>query len=144
MNPIEIHNQLRARHGAPPLTLNKQLCDQAMVHAKFLAQTEKWEHGNQTLPDGTYVGQNLARGGLSLTWATAIQIWYDESKQYKGDWSPTTGHFTQLVWHSTSQMGYATIISKTGRRIFVCTYLRAGNVAGRFKENVKPPIAVSS
>jgi len=42
------------------------------------------------------------------------------------------------VWRSTTQLGCG-VASFGGRPLYVCNYLPAGNVQGRFKENVPPP-----
>jgi hypothetical protein len=47
-----------------------------------------------------------------------------------------TGHFTQLVWKSTTHVGAA--LSSCGR-FLVCNYAPAGNVMRLYKVNVAPP-----
>ncbi|CAE7460982.1 mtcA2 [Symbiodinium sp. CCMP2456] len=68
------------------------------------------------------------------------QAWYDEINQPGYDWkkatfSPGTGHFTQVVWKGTKQVGMA--LSEDGR-FCVANYFPAGNMMGSFKENVLP------
>ena len=50
------------------------------------------------------------------------------------------GHFTQVVWKSSRQLGVGKAKSSDGRQVFVvCMYHPAGNYVGRYKENVSPP-----
>jgi hypothetical protein len=65
-------------------------------------------------------------------------MWYDEIKQYSfpnGGFSMQTGHFTQVVWRETTQMGCATATCR-GMDIWVCEYDPPGNVQGMYRQNV--------
>jgi hypothetical protein len=67
-------------------------------------------------------------------------MWYDEIKDYDfngGGFSMTTGHFTQVVWKQTKQIGCAKVTCK-GMDIYVCNYDPPGNVERGYKQNVLP------
>lgn len=68
-------------------------------------------------------------------------MWYDEIKDYNFD-NPGnfggTGHFTQVVWAGSSEMGVAKAGEGDGTQYVVARYSPAGNVMGQFKENVHP------
>ena len=51
-----------------------------------------------------------------------------------------TGHFTQVVWKSTTQLGCGLAVNRGNKIYGVCNYSPAGNVvnAGFFKANVLP------
>lgn len=50
----------------------------------------------------------------------------------------STGHFTQVVWRDTEEMGVA--FAKHGNKLYVvANYYPPGNYQGRFNENVPPP-----
>ena len=53
MEFLERHNELRARHGAAPLSLTPKLNTDAQEWADHLAKSEKLEHSN------TMHGENL-------------------------------------------------------------------------------------
>lgn len=90
----------------------------------------------------------MAYGGTtdqSVIIANAIKTFYDEIRYY--DWgnpvfSMKTGHFTQVVWKSSTEIGVgiATYPDPTyGRRTAVCiNYRPPGNVQGQFRQNVLP------
>ena len=67
---------------------------------------------------------------------------YDEHRDYNynnGGFSMETGHFTQMVWKSSTKFGIAkaTGISNGMKCTYVVArYLPAGNVSGQFKKNV--------
>jgi glioma pathogenesis-related protein 2 len=49
------------------------------------------------------------------------------------------GHFTQVVWKGSREIGVGRSFAEGGLRVFVvCNYYPAGNVIGRFKDNVLP------
>jgi hypothetical protein len=67
-------------------------------------------------------------------------MWYDEIKIYKfpnGGFSMRTGHFTQLVWRSTKQVGCGHVQCK-GNDIYVCEYDPPGNWEGQYRQEVLP------
>ena len=53
------------------------------------------------------------------------------------------GHFTQVVWEKSTELGVAFTTFKHGKWnkvMVVANYYPAGNVKGAFEENVKPPM----
>lgn len=50
------------------------------------------------------------------------------------------GHFTQLVWRSSQDLGVGKARSRCGKIIVVANYRPAGNVAGQFHDNVLPTL----
>jgi len=54
-------------------------------------------------------------------------------------YNPATGHFTQVVWKSTSNFGIAKATATNGKVYVVARYSPPGNVqnAGQFAANVQ-------
>jgi uncharacterized protein YkwD len=126
-----LHNSLRAKHSAPPVTWNSTLSDYALEYLS--KQNCVFEHSG-----GPY-GENIAMGYSDAT--DAIQAWYDEVKDYDynaGQFSMNTGHFTQVVWKETTQIGCNKVDCGSSGSFFACEYYPAGNVIGFFLENVLP------
>jgi hypothetical protein len=71
----------------------------------------------------------------------AVDAWYNEVKLYdfsNPGWNTATGHFTALVWKSTTKLGCA-INSACSWPTYVCQYGPPGNVIGLdWSEEVKP------
>ncbi|XP_014791404.2 Golgi-associated plant pathogenesis-related protein 1 [Octopus bimaculoides] len=140
---LEAHNRYRAKHGVPDLTLAEDLCEMAQKWADYLASRNVPQHS-----DCKGVGENLANnwrydGGL-LTGEEATDIWYEEIKKYDFN-DPTfrsgTGHFTQVVWKESKEMGIGRGRSEDGSYFVVANYRPAGNFMGHFAENVFRPKA---
>jgi len=133
---LDTHNKLRAEHGAPPLKWSSKLASDSEKWAKELLRNNKLAHSS-----GEY-GENLAfASGYELTGAGATQMWYDEIKDYNFD-NPGhfggTGHFTQVVWVASQEMGVAKAGEGSGTQYVVARYSPAGNLMGHYPENVKP------
>jgi hypothetical protein len=88
-------------------------------------------------------GENLAMfSGGSSSVAQAIDLWYAESRLY--DYSrpesnqAATGHFTQLVWKSTREIGIG--MQTVGIKTYVVMqFFPRGNVASQYAANVQAP-----
>lgn len=67
--------------------------------------------------------------------------WYREIKDYdfkKSEPIKGTGHFTQLIWKGSKEMGVAVAKAKSGKIYVVAVYYPPGNYIGEYKENVLP------
>jgi uncharacterized protein YkwD len=139
-------NTYRARHGARPVRLDRELTEYAKSRAREVSSHERLREGHRGL-DRQY-GENLYWTGSQdpnrLPGPSAVQAWYDEVSAYDfraGEFSHSTGHFTQLVWRGSKRIGAA---RATGRgeewheNYVVVTFSPPGNVVGRFRENVRP------
>jgi len=114
---------------------------------------------NSSFVKGGPYGENLAEGYANTT--SAIDAWASESDKYKYSpptgFSEKTGHFTQLVWKATTDVGCGVADcsannsdnSDDGKAVgwfLVCEYWPPGNVVGDhneyFKENVQPVVSL--
>ena len=50
----------------------------------------------------------------------------------------TAGHFTQMVWKGSKEMGIGKAKTSGNKCIVVASYRPAGNIVGHFMENVAP------
>lgn len=70
--------------------------------------------------------------------------WYDEIQLYdftKEAAEHKTGHFTQMIWKESLEMGIAMAKSKKdGKTFVVANYNPKGNYIGQFQLNVPEPI----
>ena len=67
-------------------------------------------------------------------------MWYDEIKDYdfkKPGFSSATGHFTQVVWVDSVELGVGKATAPNGMQFVVARYYPPGNILGRFPDNVK-------
>ena len=126
------HNRLRARHGASPLTLDGGLSNAAANHAQSCAYDGSLYHS-----DSGY-GENLAAGYEP---GSVTDGWSSEESDYdynNPQYSPNTGHFTQIVWKSSRRLGVGFARGADGMLYTVAYYSPPGNVQGQFRANVSP------
>lgn len=83
------------------------MCIRVIRYISFiqhLAATGRLEHRQVH----TY-GENLYTSrGMEVDGATVVKNWYDEIRNYdfsKATYKPGTGHFTQIVWRESRQLG---------------------------------------
>ena len=134
---LEWHNIYRKKHHAPPLTLNKDLSKIAQSYAEKLCATRSFNHSSNKYK-GNELGENLYMcSGKVATGEEATTEWYNEIKQhnFKKEFQSGTGHFTQLVWKSTKEVGFG-VANKGNTYYVVANYYPAGNVWGEFSTNV--------
>lgn len=73
-----------------------------------------------------------------------VKAWYDEIKYYdysNPGFSSKTGHFTQVLWYKSVELGVGYAIGNKGGRYehyCVAQYSPPGNYLGQFHQNVKP------
>jgi len=141
---VQVHNKFRQMHGVPELKMSDQLTAEAKKWADHLAKSNKMQHATKEVRKGA--GENLFWTSTSTDPLQPVQSWYDEIKDYDFD-NPgykqkgVVGHFTQVVWKNTKEMGIAMSRGKNGATYVVARYLPAGNVTneGLFKKNVRRP-----
>jgi len=135
---VSFTNTIRDQHNATALKWNTTLAD----YAATVVESCVFKHSG-----GPY-GENLVSGYANAT--QAIEAWANESTQYnynKGAFAENTGHFTQLVWKNTTQVGCGrknctgSDVDNVAPGWFVaCSYYPPGNYLGEFQANVQAPV----
>lgn len=136
------HNEYRARHQAPDLQYSSRLESGALSWAKRLAATGKFEHSGGSEGENLHFFFSSEAVSADELAEQAVSHWYNELKKYnykRPGFSGTTGHFTQVVWKSSTSLGCGAAKSKDQSYFIVCRYDPAGNVLGNFPENVARP-----
>lgn len=133
------HNAARAAVGAAPLTWSDELAADAARYAAVLAATRDFKHSTGVrgrIPEG----ENLFMGSRgAYRYDEMVRLWAEERRFYRagvvpdisttGRWQDV-GHYTQMVWRRTSQVGCA-LASSARDDYLVCRYSPPGNVVGR-------------
>lgn len=127
LETLKEHNKFRGIHAAPPMTLDKTMCQEAAAYAAVIARRGGLQHSN------TDQGENLSMGcstNAGQTATEAVTNWYNEvCKPYvfgRPNYQSGTGHFTQVVWKASTKLGIGKAdIERSGMK---CTY-----IVGRYK-----------
>ena len=141
---LEAHNNYRRMHHAPPLVLNKDLCQMAEKYSKHLSDNvgELVHSTNLRYRIGP-VGENLYYCKVKRPTGTYVtSTWYNEIKDYNYNnvWKDeATGHFSQVVWNGTTDIGFGCTRNEKDQLFVVAHYYPCGNLNQCYKENVLRP-----
>lgn len=138
---LATHNKCRKAHGLSALLHNPELSMIAQTYSEKLARMNKMVHSTNKWNEEK-IGENLAYAYDSrlnfYSGEKASMQWYDEiyDHNFDLDHQRGTGHFTQLIWKKTEQVGFGVAEAKNGSFYATANYYPAGNFIGRFKANV--------
>ena len=131
---LEVHNAARREVGVEvDLAWSPNLAAQAQRYAETLARSGRFEHA----PD-VAEGENLfwfEDSEQARPAAEASEGWYAEKADYRYGPVPAragrkmVGHYTQMVWRETREVGIGMARSKHGLYV-VARYSPAGNIVG--------------
>jgi pathogenesis-related protein 1 len=126
---LAAHNNIRTKINLPPLQWSSSLAAYAQQWANSLIVKNRAAHNSKSP-----YGENILVTGLGSTPSTVVAEWASEVQDYtyhsnacKGD----CGHYTQLVWRSTREVGCA-MAHNSQREIWVCSYDPPGNFSGEW------------
>lgn len=138
-----LHNQVRAavqtNTPLPPLTWSSSL---AATAAAWVAQCQDTQapsglvdhNPGRSTGHPYYVGENIYASGGTATPAGAVQLWAAEEANftYPTGCSGVCGHYTQIVWRTTLEVGCAlgNCPGLTYPSTIVCNYGPGGNSGG--------------
>ena len=137
---LQIHNNARKDVGVSNLNWSEELSEDASKWAEQMAKDDRMYHSENDSRPGQ--GENLfyTTATDSLTPArNASQLWYNEIELYT--YSPIMsgqnnfseiGHYTQMVWNSTTEVGMAMAVSSSGKTYVAARYSPAGNFVGEY------------
>lgn len=144
--------QPRPCNPLPNMKWNSALASVAQTYSEQC----RWEHNNQRLGQANTAGGPFGSVGENLAFSTNLQknitemavAWKDEVKDYNlesNKCSAVCGHYTQLVWNATTEVGCGLTICQTASfynfpfdssrwpqaLYLVCNYAPGGNILGQ-------------
>lgn len=143
---VDAHNTWRMAVGTAPLVWSDDLADAAQQWADRLAADKgcKMEHSSSGSRQKT--GENLywasplrwSDGRLELQKVSGSKVanaWGDEKSDYDEAGNRCAsgkmcGHYTQVVWHTTKEVGCAMQQCPDKSQVWVCRYRPTGNWVG--------------
>jgi len=137
---LEQTNIFRKNHHVPPLKLNNELNDIAIKWAKHLAELGDLEHSDNSYKNDI-LGENIFMCyGEEVNGKEMVKEWYEENNNYnyKEEYQTGKGHFSQMIWKDSKEVGFGFAIAEDGSYFGVANYFPAGNIMGRFVKNVLP------
>jgi hypothetical protein len=148
---LSMHNRERTAVGVPQVTWSNSLATDAQNWANYIVSLnlrldicgdENLDpQGRQCPPHQQGVGENLA-WGYNTPVTTLAESWANEKRNYVPGtpidrnlgFPNVYGHYTQMVWSSTTQIGCGIAQQTVGANnwdILVCRYSPQGNIIGQ-------------
>ena len=130
---LGVHNAERLAVGVPPLRWDDRLAATAQHCAQRLAASRQFRHCGS--------GENLWMGTAGRFSPTQMaELWAAERRDFQpgtfpkvsrsGNWQ-AVGHYTQMVWRTTTTLGCAAATGADGLTRLVCHYAPPGNIIGQ-------------
>ncbi len=133
---LAVHNATRAEVGVRPLKWDDRLAADAEQWAHHLAQINVLQHWGSHGEPNNGEGENLwmgSRGAYSVEQMTGAwageKIAFRRARKWEDEFA-SVGHYTQMVWRSTTAVGCAIAIN-VQFDFLVCRYAPQGNFIGR-------------
>ncbi|KAF3763921.1 hypothetical protein M406DRAFT_75150 [Cryphonectria parasitica EP155] len=132
---LDTQNGARSDVGETALTWSTTLASDAQSWAEHLASLGS--PGDLVHSSGTGQGENLYwQSDASDPYANAATAWVDEKSSYSGEAIEDDsafenyGHYTQIIWSSTTEVGMGIASDGAGGYYVVARYTPEGNVIG--------------
>ncbi|XP_078169835.1 pathogenesis-related protein PRB1-3-like [Carex rostrata] len=128
---VNSHNTARAAVGVGNVSWNNTVQQYAQTYANSRKGDCKLVHSG-----GPY-GENIFWGpATSFTGVDAVNAWVDEKQYYDHSTNSCAsghvcGHYTQVVWRNSNQIGCARVVCDNNAGVFIiCNYYPPGNYVG--------------
>ena len=140
-------NTYRAIHQSPPLTWDDTIATFSQEWANTLLAENRFQHSeNKSYGENLAYYQGYGTDIMTLL-KKAVHDWYNEHALYDYNnpgFSSGTGHFTCLVWKSSTRFGMGISIDAATTKVDVTMNTSPpGNYEGEFAANVLPSISIS-
>jgi len=145
---VAAHTQARAEVNLPPLIWSPSLSTYAQQWANQLAAKNcqmghrpnsgkfKQMYGENLYWAGALVWSDGRREAQKITAADAVKPWVDEKAFYNYQTNTCAsgqvcGHYTQVVWRQSTEVGCAMAMCSSKDQVWVCNYNPPGNYVGQ-------------
>ncbi|MCF8341153.1 MAG: hypothetical protein K9I82_09265 [Chitinophagaceae bacterium] len=135
------HNKVRAEVGVDKLVWSNEIAAYAQEWANYLVSENncKMMHRSSANRNDKNWGENLFWGSSATYYKPldASKGWAGEKADYTyapccGDNFMKIGHYTQMVWKNSKEMGLGIATCPTGEVIIVANYNPSGNYVGQY------------
>ncbi|KAM1482949.1 hypothetical protein EV1_034622 [Malus domestica] len=127
---LNAHNAARAQVGVAPLSWDTNLANYAQRYANSRIGDCNLVHFG-----GPY-NENIAKSTGDLSGTAAVNLFVSEKADYNYNSNTCAagkvcGHYTQVVWRSSTRLGCAKVWCNNGGTFIGCNYDPRGNYAGQ-------------
>lgn len=131
---LKKHNDERKLLNIPALSWNDKIAQYAQEWALKLAKDDKGIVHRTTHLYGENISWISGLDDLKVDVVDGVSLWTEEKEYFKykpigDDWAKS-GHYTQVIWKKTTEVGCGCAVSASGTFFLVCNYNPHGNVHG--------------
>jgi pathogenesis-related protein 1 len=140
---VTVHNQWRKLVGVPAIKWSSSVASVAQYWANTLKTTYSCglKHNNSgygenlfwasaiVYSDGTHKQQAISPADVINNWANEKQYYSYSSNTCSS--SRGCGHYTQIVWKNSIEVGCGKAVCADKSQVWVCNYKPAGNIVGQ-------------
>ncbi len=126
------HNAWRAKVSVAPLVWSDAVAKSAYEWARKLQKDNcGFYHSDTDYGENLWMGSTgyYSIADVVESWASEIEDYNYETNKCKA--GKMCGHYTQIVWNTTTEVGCASIEDCDGMTLWVCQYNPPGNWVGK-------------
>ena len=142
---VTAHNKWRAKVGVPGLRWSATLAQSSHSWANTLKRRCMIKHSHtQPYGENIYYAGPLSKTSSSrgtesspqqISSEKVVDSWGEEKKWYNHRYNSChggeCGHYTQVVWKDTAEVGCGMAYCNNDAQLWVCQYKKAGNLRGQ-------------
>ena len=141
---LKAHNHYRVQVGISAVNWSSKLADTAQAYANTLKDTKACNlihsHANRLGENLFWASAKVYSSGKrkpqTITPQAVTDSWASEQHDYSyssNSCSPgkVCGHYTQIIWQNTKEIGCAKALCDDQSQVWVCNYYPAGNYIGQ-------------
>ncbi|MBI4791322.1 MAG: SCP-like extracellular [Deltaproteobacteria bacterium] len=148
---VKAHNTIRGKVGSPRMKWSEKLEAKAIKRIKVLqnngcfmkhdgpGENLYWASALKTANKKNSFGQWIwHRSVQDISESEVVYSWADEKKWYSNEngvcrapIGETCGHYTQIVWEETVEVGCSRAVCQDKSQVWLCLYSPPGNIVGQ-------------
>lgn len=137
-------NMYRAKHQSPAIIWDPTISKFSQQWTYYMAYHNLFQHsGTASYGENITYLQGYGKDIVTLI-KKSIDSWYNEVSLYDYNnpgFSKGTGHFTCLVWKSSTSFGFGITLNDSKNEAYISmNTFPPGNYSGQFIQNVLPPL----
>lgn len=127
---VVLHNQTRAAHGLPPLTVLPLFTTESREWSQIMASTGQLAHQTSSSGYGSYVDTTCSASGLTWTWCSEnVAVGQPTAADVHAAWMASPGHRAAILRPEATVVGVGAWRDPSGQVWWTARYMAAPAVS---------------